>query len=420
MISGKSGLFYKLGDYAVIRDGNRDGRKMNYQKHFVLLLLGGCLVAVAGEPPGERQPPPPVAEEAVIFVADHTGEQREASGGRIVPQKAGGRSSLRQFRVLRIAGKGVLSPSRKSFATPLRRPMRQFSAYGIYFRSVLQNRELGRQAALKLLDEENVVPAHTLVPALWAALYLDSLPPDAAASRETALALAFVGKWNEAGEVAQQLLAGSPGMLAPRKKEFFRYLEQAAAVNPVKTAMTFNWCLEHWPMEVKPEQEWDFADAWLRLILKHRDRLNEVNSDFKPVAETLRSAVLEKYYSDTAIRPEYRELEPELAELRKSLDKVCRRRPVVAEPKPENSITIKTVPAEVNLNLSKEDAVKVAETVLVGIYGKEVLRQRPWRVTESETEFQISGTLAPSSVGGTAEISIRKSDAGVARYTHGK
>ena len=74
--------------------------------------------------------------------------------------------------------------------------MRQFSAYGIYFRSVLQNRELGRQAALKLLDEENVVPAHTLVPALWAALYLDSLPPDAAASRETALALAFVGKWN--------------------------------------------------------------------------------------------------------------------------------------------------------------------------------------------------------------------------------
>ena len=30
MISGKSGLFYKLGDYAVIRDGNRDGRKMNY------------------------------------------------------------------------------------------------------------------------------------------------------------------------------------------------------------------------------------------------------------------------------------------------------------------------------------------------------------------------------------------------------
>ena len=76
MISGESGLFYKLGDYAVIRDGNRDGRKMNYQKHFVLLLLGGCLVAVAGEPLEERQAPPPVAEEAVIFVADHTGEQR--------------------------------------------------------------------------------------------------------------------------------------------------------------------------------------------------------------------------------------------------------------------------------------------------------------------------------------------------------
>ena len=81
---------------------------------------------------------------------------------------------------------------------------------------------------------------------------------------------------------------------------------------------------------------------------------------------------------------------------------------------------IETVLRKVNLNLSKETAIKVAETILVGIYGKEVLRQRLWRVVESETEFQISGTLAPSSVGGTAGISIRKSDAGVVRYAHGK
>ena len=123
MISGKSGLFHKLGDYAVIRDGNRDGRKMNYQKHFVLLLLGGCLSVIAGEPPMERQAPPPVAEEAVIFVVDHSGGPGKVpgnpDGSRIAPQKAGGRSSLRQFRVLRIAGKGILSPSRKSFATEI-------------------------------------------------------------------------------------------------------------------------------------------------------------------------------------------------------------------------------------------------------------------------------------------------------------
>ena len=81
---------------------------------------------------------------------------------------------------------------------------------------------------------------------------------------------------------------------------------------------------------------------------------------------------------------------------------------------------VETAPRKVNLNLSKETAIKIAETILISIYGKEVLRQRPWQVTESETEFQISGTLAPSSVGGVAEISIRKSDAGVVRYTHGK
>lgn len=67
---------------------------MNYQKHFVLLLLGGCLSVIAGEPPMERQAPPPVAEEAVIFVADHTGEQREASGGGLSSIKAGWRFSL--------------------------------------------------------------------------------------------------------------------------------------------------------------------------------------------------------------------------------------------------------------------------------------------------------------------------------------
>ena len=42
----------------------------------------------------ERQAPPPVAEEAVIFVADHTGEQREASGGGLSSIKAGWRFSL--------------------------------------------------------------------------------------------------------------------------------------------------------------------------------------------------------------------------------------------------------------------------------------------------------------------------------------
>ena len=82
-----------------------------------------------------------------------------------------------------------------------------------------------------------------------------------------------------------------------------------------------------------------------------------------------------------------------------------------------------------DLKLDKDSAVKIAEIILVHIYGKSVLEQRPWEITETETEFKIKGTLRlPLSdknqivvlVGGVAEIVIRKSDACIIRYTHTK
>ena len=82
-----------------------------------------------------------------------------------------------------------------------------------------------------------------------------------------------------------------------------------------------------------------------------------------------------------------------------------------------------------DLKLNKDSAVKIAEIILVHIYGNHVLEQRPWEITETETEFIIKGTLKrPLSdknqklilIGGVAEIVIRKSNACIIKYTHSK
>ena len=76
------------------------------------------------------------------------------------------------------------------------------------------------------------------------------------------------------------------------------------------------------------------------------------------------------------------------------------------------------------VNLDKKTAIKLAEIILAKIYGEKVLKQRPWLVTDNKTEFKIKGTFHQNSkhsrVGGVAEIVIRKSDAKVLHYIHGK
>ncbi len=78
----------------------------------------------------------------------------------------------------------------------------------------------------------------------------------------------------------------------------------------------------------------------------------------------------------------------------------------------------------INLKLDRKTAVKLAEIILVKIYGEKVLKQRPWLVTDNKTEFKIKGTFHQNSKhsrkGGVAEIVIRKSDAKVLHYIHGK
>lgn len=75
-----------------------------------------------------------------------------------------------------------------------------------------------------------------------------------------------------------------------------------------------------------------------------------------------------------------------------------------------------------DLKLDKETAIKIAETILIFKYGKRVIGERPWNVSEDNTTFTIIGSLPRIKhyFGGVAEIVIQKSDAKVLRCTHGK
>jgi hypothetical protein len=76
----------------------------------------------------------------------------------------------------------------------------------------------------------------------------------------------------------------------------------------------------------------------------------------------------------------------------------------------------------IDLKLDKPTAIQLAETILVKIYGKEVLDERPWIVKETKTCFTISGTwkLGPNAKGGVAVIQISRKTAAVLAIIHGR
>ena len=73
----------------------------------------------------------------------------------------------------------------------------------------------------------------------------------------------------------------------------------------------------------------------------------------------------------------------------------------------------------VNIELDKKAAIKVAEIVLTKVYGKKVLKQRPWSIVEKNGVYIIKGTFH-GVLGGVAEIHIRKADCKVVSIIHGK
>jgi hypothetical protein len=75
--------------------------------------------------------------------------------------------------------------------------------------------------------------------------------------------------------------------------------------------------------------------------------------------------------------------------------------------------------SKVDLELDEKTIVQIAELVLVKVYGKSVLSERPWHVTKGKTSVKIEGTLYGDK-GGVAEIEISREDARVMALTHGK
>jgi len=71
----------------------------------------------------------------------------------------------------------------------------------------------------------------------------------------------------------------------------------------------------------------------------------------------------------------------------------------------------------------EETARKIAETVWLPIYGRQVLRQKPYRVKLIDEKIWIvEGTLKgiPFVVGGTAYIEINKNTGEIIKVTHSK
>lgn len=72
----------------------------------------------------------------------------------------------------------------------------------------------------------------------------------------------------------------------------------------------------------------------------------------------------------------------------------------------------------------KATAVKIAEAVLVPIYGEQVLKQRPFRATLSVDRWIIEGSFNHPKgevwVGGVALIEIKKSSGEILKVVHGK
>ncbi len=75
---------------------------------------------------------------------------------------------------------------------------------------------------------------------------------------------------------------------------------------------------------------------------------------------------------------------------------------------------------QINLNINKETAIKIAEAIFEQLYGAKVLEQRPWNIFDNGSAYEIRGTFNKLGFGGVAKIIINKSDGQVLYYIHGK
>jgi predicted neutral ceramidase superfamily lipid hydrolase len=80
----------------------------------------------------------------------------------------------------------------------------------------------------------------------------------------------------------------------------------------------------------------------------------------------------------------------------------------------EDAVYQKVIKAskDVNLDLDEKSAVAIAEIVLVKVYGKQILGDRPWHVKKHGKVFRIRGTVH-TDLGAAATIEINQTNAQV-------
>ncbi len=88
----------------------------------------------------------------------------------------------------------------------------------------------------------------------------------------------------------------------------------------------------------------------------------------------------------------------------------------------KNYVIKKNLPLKLNLNLSKDEAVKIAEIIMVKVYGEGVLLQRLWVITESNGAYIIQGHNSGLSNerGGLIKVIIDKQNAEILDISHGR
>ena len=70
---------------------------------------------------------------------------------------------------------------------------------------------------------------------------------------------------------------------------------------------------------------------------------------------------------------------------------------------------------------TRAHAEAIAEVHIANVYGKDrAIQQKPYQVHETQSAWEVSGSLKPNRLGGVFLIVINKQNGAVLRLTHGR
>ncbi len=70
---------------------------------------------------------------------------------------------------------------------------------------------------------------------------------------------------------------------------------------------------------------------------------------------------------------------------------------------------------------TRAHAEAIAEAHITNVYGKDhAIQQKPYQVHETQSTWEVSGSLKPNRLGGVFLIVINKQNGAVLRLTHGR